>query len=75
MELSSNAGDEEVGYNNSSVKKAKLQSTLAALLDDPILADVPKKPTLSDVDTLINLEFGSGMRIFVLKLNGTFLGT
>ncbi|XP_048226473.1 U11/U12 small nuclear ribonucleoprotein 25 kDa protein [Ricinus communis] len=68
---SSSKGEEEVGYNSSNVKKAKLQSTLAALLDDPILADVPKKPTLSDVDTLINLEFGSAMRISVLKLDGT----
>ena len=32
------------------VKKARLNSTLAALLHDPILADVPKNPTLSDVD-------------------------
>ncbi|KAI3464756.1 hypothetical protein Pfo_021419 [Paulownia fortunei] len=58
-------------YNSSSVKKARLQSTLAALLSDPILADVPKKPSLSDVDTLINLELGSAMRITVLKLDGT----
>ncbi|KAL2250037.1 U11/U12 small nuclear ribonucleoprotein 25 kDa protein [Sesamum indicum] len=60
-------------YSNSSVKKARLQSTLTALLTDPILADVPKKPSLSDVDTLINLELGSAMRITVLKLDGTSL--
>ncbi|KAA8529617.1 hypothetical protein F0562_034283 [Nyssa sinensis] len=61
------------GYNSSNVKKARLHSTLAALLDDPVLADVPKKPTLSDVDTLISLELGSAMRISVLKLDGTFI--
>ncbi|KAL3845365.1 hypothetical protein ACJIZ3_002768 [Penstemon smallii] len=58
-------------YNTNSIKKAKLQSTLAALLNDPVLADVPKKPSLSDVDTLINLELGSAMRITVLKMDGT----
>ncbi|XP_028805799.1 U11/U12 small nuclear ribonucleoprotein 25 kDa protein [Neltuma alba] len=58
-------------YSKSSVKKAKLQSMLTTLLEDPILADVPKKPTLAEVDTLINLELGSAMRIAVLKLDGT----
>ncbi|XP_027090894.2 U11/U12 small nuclear ribonucleoprotein 25 kDa protein [Coffea eugenioides] len=68
------ATDPNVGppeYTSSNVKKARLHSTLAALLDDPVLADVPKKPTLSDVDTLISLELGSAMRISVLKLDGT----
>ncbi|KAL7244728.1 hypothetical protein ACSBR2_000153 [Camellia fascicularis] len=59
------------GYNNNNVKKARLHSMLAALLDDPILADVPKKPALSDMDTLISLELGSAMRISVLKLDHT----
>ncbi|MFS7925349.1 hypothetical protein Hanom_Chr04g00283791 [Helianthus anomalus] len=36
-------------YNTNNVKKAKLNSKLAKLLIDPVLADVPKKPTLSDV--------------------------
>ncbi|GJZ62714.1 U11/U12 small nuclear ribonucleoprotein 25 kDa protein [Tanacetum coccineum] len=58
-------------YNTNNVKKAKLNSTLAALLDDPVLADVPRKPTLSDVDTLISLELGSAMRVSVLKLDQT----
>ncbi|CAA0812454.1 U11/U12 small nuclear ribonucleoprotein 25 kDa protein [Striga hermonthica] len=58
-------------YNNSSIKKARLESTLAALLGDPILSDVPKKPSLSDVETLISLELGSAMRITVLKLDDT----
>ena len=69
--------DEEnaVGYHSNNVKKVRLNSTLAALLDDPILADVPKNPTLSHVDTLISLELGSAMRISVLKLDGTAIGT
>lgn len=58
-------------YNSSSVKKARLESTLVALLSDPVLADVPTKPSLSDVDTLINLELGSAMRLTVLKLDAT----
>ncbi|EXB88222.1 hypothetical protein L484_011652 [Morus notabilis] len=59
------------GYNTNNIKKARLNSTLAALLDDPILSDVPKKPSLPDVDTLISLELGSAMRVSVLKLDGT----
>nr|GMC47771.1 U11/U12 small nuclear ribonucleoprotein 25 kDa protein isoform X1 [Ipomoea batatas] len=58
-------------YHSSSMKKARLHSTLGALLNDPILADVPKKPSLSDVDTLISLELGSAMRITILKLDNT----
>ncbi|KAG4177789.1 hypothetical protein ERO13_A11G330000v2 [Gossypium hirsutum] len=72
--MESGAKEEEkvLGYNCKNVKKVALLSTLAALLDDPILADVPKKPSLSDVDTLINLELGSAMCISSFKLDGTF---
>ncbi|XP_050365048.1 U11/U12 small nuclear ribonucleoprotein 25 kDa protein [Argentina anserina] len=59
------------GYKENNIKKARLQSTLAALINDPILSDVPRKPTLSDVDTLLSLELGSAMRINVLKLDAT----
>lgn len=62
-------------YNSISARKARLQSTLAALLNDPVLEDVPKKPILSDVDTLINLELGSAKRISVRKMDGTSIGT
>jgi len=65
--------DVETGYNSNNIKKARLHSALATLLDDPILSDIPKKPALSDVDTLISLELGSAMRITVLKLDGTSL--
>ena len=61
-------------YNKSSVKKARLNSLLTTLLDDPIVSDFPKNPTVADVDTLINLEMGSAMRISVLKLDGTTFG-
>ncbi|RZC55003.1 hypothetical protein C5167_013864 [Papaver somniferum] len=61
-----------MGYSSSSnAKRARLQSTLSALLDDPILSDVPRKPNLTDVDTLINLELGSAMRISIVKMDGT----
>ncbi|XP_077251631.1 U11/U12 small nuclear ribonucleoprotein 25 kDa protein-like [Tasmannia lanceolata] len=59
------------GYSSNSVKKARLQSMLSALLDDPVLADVPKKPTLADVDTLISFEMGSAMKLSVLKMDNT----
>ncbi|GAB2232469.1 hypothetical protein Droror1_Dr00011503 [Drosera rotundifolia] len=59
------------GYTRDSMKKSLLKSTLTALLSDPILADVPKNPTFTDVDVLINLELGSAMRLSVLKLDGT----
>ncbi|KAF8377757.1 hypothetical protein HHK36_031142 [Tetracentron sinense] len=71
MESTSKSEDNVVGYKSNTVKKARLQSTLSALLDDPILADVPKKPSLADVDTLISLELGSAMKISVLKMEGT----
>ncbi|KAF7008317.1 hypothetical protein CFC21_023094 [Triticum aestivum] len=63
--------EEVVAYQSSEAKQARLQSMLAALLDDPILADVPRKPSLADVDTLINLELGSAMRVTVVKLDNT----
>ncbi|KAJ0896659.1 putative U11/U12 small nuclear ribonucleoprotein 25kDa protein [Helianthus annuus] len=58
-------------YNSNNVKKAKLNLTLAVVLDDPVLAGVPKKPTLPDVDALISLELSSAMRVSVIKLDNT----
>lgn len=60
---------------SSDMKKARLHSTLVALQNDPVLADLPKKPTLTDVETLISLELGSAMRISILKLDGSSFGT
>ncbi|CAL5209600.1 unnamed protein product [Lathyrus oleraceus] len=51
----------------------KKEKVLKALLEDPILSDVPKNPSLEDVETLIGLELGSAMRISVLKLDSTSL--
>jgi hypothetical protein len=67
--------EEVAAYQSSEAKQAKLQSMLSALLEDPILADVPWKPSLTDVDTLINLELGSAMRVTVVKLDNTSFGT
>ncbi|KAF0890965.1 hypothetical protein E2562_005077 [Oryza meyeriana var. granulata] len=71
MDSVSTKAEEVATYQSSEAKQARLQSMLAALLDDPILTDVPRKPSLADVDTLINLELGSAMRITVVKLDGT----
>jgi len=71
MDSGSGKPEEVAAFQNSEAKQARLQSMLAALLDDPILADVPRKPSLADVDTLINLELGSAMRVTVVKLDNT----
>ncbi|XP_062184452.1 U11/U12 small nuclear ribonucleoprotein 25 kDa protein [Phragmites australis] len=71
MDSDSTKPEELAAYHSSEAKQARLQSMLSALLDDPILADVPRKPSLADVDTLINLELGSAMRVTVVKLDST----
>ncbi|KAK9748523.1 hypothetical protein RND81_02G063900 [Saponaria officinalis] len=58
-------------YEGENAKRARLNSTVTAMLEDPILSDVPKNPTLADVDTLICLELGSAMRISVLRLDSS----
>ncbi|XP_020576216.1 U11/U12 small nuclear ribonucleoprotein 25 kDa protein-like isoform X2 [Phalaenopsis equestris] len=68
---SGSRGEEAIPYDNAASKRARLQSMLLAFLDDPILADVPKKPTITDVDTLINLELGSAMKLTVVKMDNT----
>ena len=55
-------------------KREKPWSLLSQLLADPILADVPRNPTLSDVATLVSLEKGSAMRLSIVKLDGSSLG-
>jgi len=75
MDSGSGKPEEVAAYQSKEAKQARLQSMLAALLDDPILTDVPRKPSLADVDTLINLELGSAMRLTVVKLDNTSFGT
>lgn len=67
--------EDTFGYNSGTANRARLQSMLSALLSDPVLSDVPKKPTLADVDTLVSLELGSAMKISVMKMDGTCFGT
>ncbi|KAF2564143.1 hypothetical protein F2Q70_00017863, partial [Brassica cretica] len=54
-------------------KREKPWSLLSQLLADPILADVPRSPTLSDVITLVSLEKGSAMPLSIVKLDGSSL--
>eukprot|EP00252_Welwitschia_mirabilis_P016718 TRINITY_DN3703_c0_g1_i1.p1 TRINITY_DN3703_c0_g1~~TRINITY_DN3703_c0_g1_i1.p1 ORF type:complete len:165 (-),score=25.78 TRINITY_DN3703_c0_g1_i1:225-719(-) len=61
--------EEAEGYRSS--KQTRLKSLLSTLLDDPVLKDVPRKPTVHDVETLIGLELGSAMKIFIHKMDNT----
>lgn len=63
--------EDDARYNGGVQKKARLEAMLVALLNDPILADIPKKPSLAQVETLINLELGSAMKISVVKMDST----
>ncbi|XP_010534261.1 PREDICTED: U11/U12 small nuclear ribonucleoprotein 25 kDa protein [Tarenaya hassleriana] len=73
MEIDIGIGGEDTGFRdyNADIKREKLRSVLADLLSDPILADVPRNPTLSEVVTLVSLEKGSAMRLSVVKLDGS----
>ncbi|CAN6853412.1 unnamed protein product [Brassica oleracea var. botrytis] len=63
-----------IGDYHVETKREKRWSLLSQLLADPILADVPRNPTLSDVVTLVSLETGSAMRLSIVKLDGSSLG-
>ncbi|KAF3538921.1 hypothetical protein F2Q69_00023793 [Brassica cretica] len=62
-----------LGLLTMETKREKRWSLLSQLLADPILADVPRNPTLSDVVTLVSLEKGSAMRLSIVKLDGSSL--
>ncbi|WZZ24175.1 hypothetical protein YC2023_007643 [Brassica napus] len=62
-----------IGDYHFETKREKRWSLLSQLLADPILADVPRNPTLSDVVTLVSLEKGSAMRLSIVKLDGSSL--
>ncbi|SAM06288.1 hypothetical protein [Absidia glauca] len=42
-----------------------LEQTIHALLKDPLLGDVPKRPTVQDLDDLIALELGHAYQIHI----------
>ncbi|KAG2282146.1 hypothetical protein Bca52824_053366 [Brassica carinata] len=63
-----------IGDYHVETKREKRWSLLSQLLADPIIADVPRNPTLSDVVTLVSLETGSAMRLSIVKLDGSSLG-
>ncbi|KAH0898216.1 LOW QUALITY PROTEIN: hypothetical protein HID58_047784 [Brassica napus] len=62
-----------IGDYHVETKREKRWSLLSQLLADPILGDVPRNPTLSDVVTLVSLETGSAMRLSIVKLDGSSL--
>ena len=55
-------------------KVGPLEAVLAALHEDPILADVPTNASLADINTLISVELGSAMKLSVLKMDNTTFG-
>lgn len=55
-------------------RKSQFEPLVSTLLDDPVLADVPKNATVADIDTLIGVELGSAMKLSILKLDGTQFG-
>jgi U11/U12 small nuclear ribonucleoprotein SNRNP25 len=56
-------------------RRSQFEPLVSTLLDDPVLADVPKNATVSDIDTLFGVELGSAMKVSILKLDGTHFGT
>ncbi|KAL3683969.1 hypothetical protein R1sor_001991 [Riccia sorocarpa] len=52
-------------------RTSQFEPLLKALLEDPVLSDVPKKPTLFDIETLLGVEQGSAMKLTILKIDNT----
>ncbi|OAE27918.1 hypothetical protein AXG93_3309s1150 [Marchantia polymorpha subsp. ruderalis] len=61
----------DMGSSGYYQRTGQFEPLLAALLDDPVLADVPKKPTVADIDKLIGVELGSAMKLSILKMDNT----
>lgn len=55
-------------------RRSQFEPLVSTLLDDPVLADVPKNATVADIDALIGVELGSAMKLTILKLDGTHFG-
>jgi len=51
-----------------------VQQRIAALLADPLLADVPLDVTLAEARALAALETGQAMRVTVVRLDGVRIG-
>ncbi|GBG89865.1 hypothetical protein CBR_g49713 [Chara braunii] len=51
--------------------KQQYVPALKSLLEDPLLQDVSKKPSLKEVETLIAMELGNAMRLTINRLDGT----
>ena len=52
-----------------------VQRRIAALLADPLLADVPPDVTLAEARALAALETGQAMQVTVVRLDGVRIGT
>ncbi|KAJ7567617.1 hypothetical protein O6H91_02G155800 [Diphasiastrum complanatum] len=53
------------------INQEQIRPLLSTLLEDPLLADVPKHPSVFDIDALISLELGSAMKLSILKMDGS----
>lgn len=51
-----------------------VEERLKILLADPILEDLPRNPSLQDVEALIAYEKGSAVRLKIVKLDGSYFG-
>ena len=51
------------------IDNAKHVAALEKLLSDPLLADLPARPTLQDVETHIALEKGSAMKLKIIQMD------
>ncbi|KAL2613562.1 hypothetical protein R1flu_025254 [Riccia fluitans] len=61
----------EKGSSSYYQRIGQFEPLVTALLEDPILSNVPKKPTLAYIETLIAVEQGSAMKLTILKMDNT----
>ncbi|KAH8556645.1 hypothetical protein BGW37DRAFT_473513 [Umbelopsis sp. PMI_123] len=69
LDLSSQAEKSQISVGEISMVESDHQSMVKALLQDPLLSDVPQNATLEEVKTLIAIEEGRAYRIRI-KRNG-----
>ena len=75
LELSAGNVDDQLKNTTLYVDNESYVAELKKLLGDPLLADLPARPSLHDVDTLIALEKGSAMSLTIIKMDGASYGT